>query len=743
MHGPRSSPERAPRLYGRAFAAVVAGLLISIGFVGVALLEQNSALSGQLGAVDPIVNGNVRVLSQTQRELLRLDALIASGNPDRELVRFHADLVTQRIREAGLSYQINTLGSPELLAQSGTLGLIWTSRAEPLLDGAVDGSPTARAELRALIDEIELGFNRLVSEAEINRRFNAVEANTATSEVLGRTRGVLVGGGVSVVLLLAGAGLAGLGFVRFDRQRARTAQLMSELNDEMRILSAVASHTNAMVVITDADGVTTWVNDAFVESTGYPAEAIVGRRPGDVLQGPETDPDTVARMARHVSAGEAFTCEVVNYSADGVPYWVRIEVQPVTDDHGTLVNFIAVESDITADREAQRRLERAKEVAEEVATAKSSFLATMSHEIRTPLNAVIGLTSLLQGTPLDDQQREYVTTAASSGRLLLDVINDILSWSALGFDAVELERRPFSPQELVEQTVELARANATAKDIRVTSTVADDVPTTLEGDPTRLRQVLVNIVGNAVKFTDEGHVAVHVDIVDHAPDEATVPVRIRVVDTGIGIPADQVDRLFLPFSQADASTTRRYGGTGLGLAISNDLVALMGGRIDVESTPGTGTEVVIQLDLPVGRDASPGLASTAEVDAPPSADLRVLLVEDDPVNQMVAFHMLDRLGLTADVADNGQAALEAVHRCDYDVVLMDVHMPVMDGPTAARHIRQELPAARQPTIVAMTANAMPGDRERLLAADMDDYVAKPVRLGDLATTLRAVGATQS
>lgn len=735
MASRRPRPRNALRQYGWAFGVVLAGLVASTGFVGVVLFHQTQALSGHLGAVDPIVNGNVRVLSQAQREMLRLDTLLAAGSRDADLLRFHGDLAAQRTREAALSYQVATLGSEDLLEEAETLRGRWISEVEPLLDATIAGASGAPRALREVLAELELGYNRLVSEAEINRRMNAVAANNATGALLGETRQVLVAGGMSAALMIAGATVAAVGFTRLARQRERAAATLEALNGELQILSTVASHTAATVIITDADGITTWVNDAFTALTGYQPEEAVGRSPGELLQGPGTDPATVEAMRRHLRAGEGFSCEVVNHARDGSPYWVQIDVQPVRDDEGTLTSFIAVESDITAEREAQQRLRHAKEVAEDTAAAKSSFLASMSHEIRTPLNAVIGLTELLEQTELDDQQREYVRTAAASGQLLLGVINDILNYSALEFGGVELESTPFRPAAVASRAVDLLAQGAEAKGLAIRARTAPTTPEVLKGDATRLQQVLVNLVGNAVKFTDAGSVTVDVDAVPSAEDSCVL--RLRVTDTGIGIPADRIDRLFQPFSQVDASTTRRFGGTGLGLAIVGHLVELMGGAIDVDSTPGRGTQVEVTVPMPIGttgdlpRPAAEGM-DPAEL---PDQDLRVLLVEDDPVNQTVAVHMLARLGLTPDVVGNGVECLAAMHRQAYDVVLMDVHMPEMDGPTATRRILEQWSVEERPLIVAMTANALAGDRERLLAGGMDEYVAKPIQIDDLVGVL--------
>ena len=571
------------------------------------------------------------------------------------------------------------------------------------------------------------------------------------------TLAALIGG---LILLLVAARLW-LTNRRLKVERARVRASMARLADSEGRQSAILDALGEGVYGTDTQGRCTFINPAAKSMLGVDQDAVLWQDQHALFHHhrPDGQPYPVIECPIDLTRrdGQVRRQEEWFFRRSGAGFPVQITTAPLFED-GKIAGAVTTFQDITERRQTEQELDRyrhhleelvlsrtadlaeAKNVAEKANRAKSVFLANMSHEIRTPMNAIIGLTHLLRRAEPTPEQADRLDKINEAAQHLLHVLNDILDLSKIETGRLTLEETEFSLAWIIAHTLNLLDERATAKGLRLVSTIAADVPARLRGDPLRLRQILLNFLSNAIKFSERGQITLHIRL--KTEDEQSVLLRLEVTDQGIGLPPEQQARLFQPFVQADDSTTRKYGGTGLGLVIAKRLANLMGGEVGVESRTGVGS--TFWLTARLGRATeNPATADFVDTELAAAADrilaqryrgTRLLLAEDDPVNQEVAVDLLCAVGLMVDVADNGQIAVEKIRAHTYALVLMDVQMPVMDGLAATQAIRQ-LPGTAALPILAMTASAFDTDRQRCLDAGMNDYVRKPVEPGQLYATL--------
>ncbi|MEJ6981544.1 ATP-binding protein [Pedobacter sp. P351] len=468
------------------------------------------------------------------------------------------------------------------------------------------------------------------------------------------------------------------------------------------------------------------VNQSFVDLTGYTKEEAEGKTEVELGLLYDDDKKKITSLLHQQGYLKNHESYFLTKSGERRDALMSVEIIAMGNRTATL----SVLSDITKQKEVERALLHARRKAEESSIEKERFMANMSHEIRTPMNAIIGFTNLIDKTSLGTEQRQYLEFIKTSGENLLVLINDILDYSKIEAGMMHMETVPFKPVELLHSLETMFLENARAKKLQLLTQTDKNLPETVLGDPTRLTQILINLIGNAIKFTKEGRVETSIKLQSIKGDEAKIIFSVK--DTGIGIPEDKQNEMFERFTQASAETTRNYGGTGLGLSIVKRLVELQEGEISIHSVPGEGTEFRVILPYLISEDK-------ASVKSPPTDGkfeiikfekrVKVLLAEDNTMNQILAKKVLTRFGCDVDIAENGGIALEMARSKRYDLVLMDIHMPVMDGYTTAKQMRKELRASLP--IIAMTAHVMAGEREKCIGFGMTDYISKPFKVEQL------------
>ena len=510
--------------------------------------------------------------------------------------------------------------------------------------------------------------------------------------------------------------------------------------EELEKLALAATQSFNSVIIADKNGKIEWVNEGFTRLTGYELHDVFNTH-GELLRN---------GYPTGLSEKESFHESVMkdkNFKKEGKEYWVITTLTPVIGKSGEVERIIAIDSDITIRKEMEEDLLKAKKIAEhslmkgnkaldelikakkELETSmkvKEQFLANMSHEIRTPMNAIVGFTNLLLKTEIGTEQKQYVDAIKISGENLLVIINDILDFSKIESGKVVFEKTDLRLSQLISTLRELMLQKSVEKGIKLSTTIDRRIPDKLIGDPTRLNQILLNLVGNSIKFTEKGGVTIKVDLMSET--DTTVDLTFSVIDTGIGISKDKLDSIFQGFTQASNETTRKYGGTGLGLTIVKQLVELQGGSISVKSETGTGSTFTFNLTFTKADQSAIDNAnqSKTENEIVSIDGLNILLVEDNLLNQVLAKKVLTDWNWKVEIAENGLIALEKVKQIDFDIILMDIQMPEMDGYEATRSIRKMNDSSKSKVpIIAMTAHAMSGESEKCISAGMNGYISKP------------------
>ena len=539
------------------------------------------------------------------------------------------------------------------------------------------------------------------------------------------------------------AQLIGLAFERADRHgilsaiEQRNAQIQ-EQSTELSRLALVAQHTEDAVIICSKNQSIEWANTAFIEFAGVPLKKIRGRAPTRFLQNKDTDRDTVQKISSALEDKKPALIQIRNQPNSGSAKWYELQINPIFDESGDVERYFFVQRDITDRKAHEEKLAAALRQAEDANAAKSTFLATMSHEIRTPMNGVLGMITALEATEMTEDQSRMLGVVREAGDMLLRILNDVLDFSRIEAGEVTIEQAPFLVSDILMKIESLHGLKARERGIELNVQKWEGADQQRLGDPTRILQVLHNLVGNAIKFTDQGHVTVSCTIFDENSDHSEILFEVK--DTGIGMSPEQLSRVFDRFQQADDTTTRRYGGTGLGLSIAKGLSDAMGGRISVESAIDEGSTFRVWLPIKLAKAEQVKKVdskSDAQEAVAPYENLSVLAAEDNAINRMVLQTFLEPLGFKIEFAENGKDAVDKFTQGEFDIILMDIQMPVMGGEDALAEIRRlEEFSGRQPVpVIAVTACALEHEVAEYEEAGFSGYVAKPVDVDKLCLAI--------
>jgi two-component system, sensor histidine kinase len=515
------------------------------------------------------------------------------------------------------------------------------------------------------------------------------------------------------------------------KELQKSAELLKNNQSQLELLSIIAEQTINGVVITDNKGKVEWINKSFTKITGYTIEEIKGKSPGSFLHGPETKKEVAQYMSQRIKDGDEFTSEVVNYHKTGTPYWIKIDCHPIKNSNGDVIKFFALEEDITSRVNTEQALRDAKEKADATSQAKDIFLANMSHEMRTPLNAILGMGNQLKKTKINERQSFFLETMNAAAEHLLVVINDILDISRIESGKLQLEYIDFDIIALINHSVQVLSPKAEEKGLDFKLTIGEGISRIVLGDPYRLNQILLNILNNAIKFTEKG--SVYITALSHKDKTNSQQLRFIIEDTGIGIEEGFLDHIFQKFMQEDSSIARKYGGTGLGLNITKQLVELMGGSIKVKSVKNEGTLFLIDIEFQKGNVDNIIIDEKIHLSSSILQNIEVLLVEDNEMNRILAKTILNNFKAITTEAGNGLKALELLKENRFDIILMDIQMPIMGGLEATNLIRNEFKL--DIPIIALTANALKGEKDKCIQAGMNAYLSKPFKEDDLISLM--------